>query len=308
LHFYYIKVYLKGILYGLSNIVPGVSSGTTLQIFKLFKPMIHSINNFWDNPRKNIPFLTALILGTVTGAVGFSNFITVILTNFPLATSLFFSGLIFGSVPMIYSKASKTRIKKRYYIPCVLSFLGIVLISACNGLGSTEVVTTMSVQTFIWLFMASAASSAAMVLPGSSSAIVMLMFGAYHTSINANANIVHFTDLKSFGSGGIILIPIIAGMVAGMVLISKLAAYLLHHYYTVTYFSMLGLMMGSVFTLLNKKSLYTANLSLYEIIAAVLLFFIGVYTAYKISNRASASPQVIAAEKEAISEIESPQN
>ena len=287
-YLYYIKIFLKGILYGLSNVVPGVSSGTTLLIMKLFDPMIHAINRIWKEPRKSIPFLAALFIGTAVGAVGFSNFITLVLDNFPLATSLFFSGLIFGSIPMIYRSANRSRIKKRYYIPCILCFLGIIAISSANGFGSTGVVTAMSVKTFVWLFIASATSSAAMVLPGSSSAIVMLLFGAYHTSIAANANIVHFADFRSFTNAAFILLPIILGMVLGMALISRLIAWLLHHHYTATYFSMLGLMMGSVFTLMNNRSIYSPSLTAVEIIFSVLLFFIGVFLAYKISNRESS--------------------
>lgn len=249
--------------------------------------MIHAINQVWKTPKKSIPFLVALFLGTAVGAVGFSNFITLVLYKFPLATSLFFSGLIFGSVPMIYRSASQSRIKKRYYIPCILCFIGVVAISFSNGLGSTQIENVMSVKTFIWLFVASATSSAAMVLPGSSSAIVMLMFGAYHTSIAANANIVHFADFASFTSAGIILIPIILGMVLGMALISKLMAYLLHHFYTATYFSMLGLMMGSVFTLMNNKKIYTPSLTTVEIVSSIVLFFLGIFLAYWISNRES---------------------
>ena len=285
---YYIKIFFKGILYGLSNMIPGVSSGTTLLIMKLFHPMIHAINSIWKTPKKSIPFLAALFLGTAAGTVGFSNFITLVLYKFPLATSLLFSGLIFGSVPMIYRNAkSKSRIKKRYYIPCLLCFLAVVLISFANGLGSTQIVTEMSIRTFIWLFVASATSSAAMVLPGSSSAIVMLMFGAYHTAIAANANIVHFANFASFTSAGITLIPILLGMVLGMALISKLIAYLLHHHYTATYFSMLGLMMGSVFTLMNNRTIYSPSLTWVEIVISVILFFAGVFLAYWISSRES---------------------
>ena len=228
--------------------------------------------------RRAFLFWRPFFLGTATGTVGFSNFITLVLDKFPLATSLLFSGLIFGSVPMIYRNAkSKSRIKKRYYIPCLLCFAGVVFISFANGLGSTQIVTVMSVRTFIWLFVASAVSSAAMVLPGSSSAIVMLMFGAYHTAIAANANIVHFADFATFSGAAIILIPTILGMIAGMALISKLIAYLLHHYYTATYFSMLGLMMGSIFTLMNNRSIYSPQLTWMEIASSVVLFFAGVF-------------------------------
>lgn len=288
---YYIKIFFKGILYGLSNVLPGVSSGTTLLILDIFKPMILAINHLREDPKKHIPFLTALFLGTGAGAVGFSNFITLILARFPLATSLFFCGLIFGSIPMIYDLAKETRIKKRYCIPCILCFISVVLISLANGVGSTAIVTTMSLKTFIWLFMASAASSAAMVLPGSSSAIVMLMFGAYHTSINANASIVHFADFESFTSAAIILIPIMLGMVVGMILISKVMVYLLHHYHTATYFSMLGLMLGSVFTLMNNKLIFSPSLTFFEIGSAVLLFFLGVFLAYKVSKKSISTSQ-----------------
>jgi putative membrane protein len=286
---YYIKIFLKGLVYGLANVLPGVSSGTTLLIMKLFSPMIHAINNVWKEPKKNIPFLAALFSGSIAGAVGFSNFITLFLDKFPLATSLFFCGLIFGSIPLIYRKANKNRIRKRYFIPAVLCFLGIISVSLFTGLGSTAIVTSMSLKTFVWLFFASAASSAAMVLPGSSSAIVMLMFGAYHTSVAANANIVHFADFASFTSAAVILVPILLGMLIGMVLISKIVAWLLHNHYSLTYFSMLGLMLGSVFTLMNNRSIYSPSLTIIEIIASAILFFIGGFLACWFSSRDASS-------------------
>ena len=77
------------------------------------------------------------------------------------------------------------------------------------------------------------------------------------------------------------------GMVVGMVLISKLMAYLLHHYHTATYFSMIGLMLGSVFTLMNNKLIFTPSLTVTEIIFSVILLFAGALLSYKISNRKS---------------------
>lgn len=285
----YIKIFINGILYGISNLIPGVSCGTTLLITKMFDPMIHAINGVHREPRKNLPFLAALFSGTAVGVVGFANCITFLMSRFPFATSLFFSGLILGGTPMMFRKAHEKTVHKRYYIPCVICFLLVAGIASMKGFGSTRVETILTLPVFIWLFLASAASSAAMVLPGSSSAIVMLLFGAYHTSVNADANIIHFADFESFKNAAMILIPILLGMAAGMTLISKIMVFLFKKFYSVTYISMIGLMAGSLFTLMNNISIYTSGLTDKEIISAVFLFFVGVFTAYQLSRRNSAT-------------------
>lgn len=52
--------------------------------------------------KKNIMFIIFFGIGAVVGVLGFSFVITWLFDNFPVATNMFFVGLIIGSIPLIY--------------------------------------------------------------------------------------------------------------------------------------------------------------------------------------------------------------
>ena len=79
------------------------------------------------------------------------------------------------------------------------------------------------------------------VSPGLSGSVLMILFGLYEPVLEALGTLFrHFKEKLRF------LLPIVAGMVTGVLLFSKLLNYLLSHHEVPTRFCFLGLILGTV--------------------------------------------------------------
>ncbi|WP_051824022.1 undecaprenyl phosphate translocase family protein [Clostridium sulfidigenes] len=107
-----IFVILKGMVIGVSNVIPGVSGGTMAVVLGIYDKLISAVNSFFKDWKKNIFFLGEIAIGAGLGIILFSKLITNLLTNHPEPTNFFFIGLILGSFPMLYKRATKGKVKK----------------------------------------------------------------------------------------------------------------------------------------------------------------------------------------------------
>ena len=105
----YIMLFLKGIIIGVANVIPGVSGGTIAVVLHIFDRMIDAINHFTKDIKKHIMFLLPLLAGAGVGVLAFSVLIDFCLENYSLPTCSFFAGLVAGSLPLIYGMAKSKR-------------------------------------------------------------------------------------------------------------------------------------------------------------------------------------------------------
>ena len=91
-----------GIVFGVANIIPGVSGGTMMVVFGVYDKVVDVLTLKLSAIKKNIRFIVFFGIGAVIGILGFSFVITWLFDNFPVATNMFFMGLIIGSIPLIY--------------------------------------------------------------------------------------------------------------------------------------------------------------------------------------------------------------
>ena len=108
-----------GIVFGIANVIPGVSGGTMMVVFGIYDKLIGVFSLNLSEIKKNLVFLIFFGIGAVCGIVGFSFVITWLLQNFPVATNMFFMGLITGSIPLIYRCAT---VKDKIKPSCLISF------------------------------------------------------------------------------------------------------------------------------------------------------------------------------------------
>ena len=129
----FIKLILKGIIFGVANVIPGVSGGTIAVVLHIFDRMIEAINHFTKDIKKHIMFLAPLGIGAVAGILVFSMLIDYTLTNYSLPTCGFFAGLVAGSIPLIYgmakSKQPKDKSGAKYFIYTALAFALVIFMS-----------------------------------------------------------------------------------------------------------------------------------------------------------------------------------
>lgn len=248
------KLFFKGIIVGVANVIPGVSGGTIAVVLRIFDQMIEAINHFTKNIKKHTMFLLPLLAGAAVGVLAFSVLIDYTLTNYSLPTCGFFAGLVAGSIPLIWgmanSKMPKGKSKGGYFIYTVLAFALVIFLATLKTPESSAAVAgDVSLGLMAKAFFGGAVACAAMIVPGISGSFMLVLMGLYNTVIGYVAMVKDFLVTFDFS----ILVQIIKfcaplgiGMIAGAILISKAIEFLMNKYHTETYYIILGLIGGSL--------------------------------------------------------------
>lgn len=130
---------LYGIVFGVANIIPGVSGGTMLVVFGCYDKVCGALTLNLKEIKKNIVFLCFFGIGAVLGIVGFSFVITALFDAAPIPTYMFFIGLILGSIPLILRNATvKEKLKPICIVPFVISLALVVGLSMLENSTSSE--------------------------------------------------------------------------------------------------------------------------------------------------------------------------
>ncbi|ANU24419.1 DUF368 domain-containing protein [Planococcus donghaensis] len=228
----------RGILMGISDLIPGVSGGTIAFILGIYDRLLQSISGFFSrNWRKQLGFLVPLGIGIVITLLLFSRVIEYLLEQHYEATQFFFMGLIIGVIPYIMKQAE---VKKNFTSRHVIILLVIGAALAVTAFIPTEEdlapITSLTVPIFFMLFFSGWLASMAMLLPGISGSFILLLLGVYSTAINALSTL-NIPVVFAIG----------AGVIVGFIVSSKAIQYLLQHFTYVTYAAIIGLILGSLF-------------------------------------------------------------
>lgn len=228
----------RGILMGISDLIPGVSGGTIAFILGIYDRLLESISGFFSRDwKKYLGFLVPLGTGIAITLLLFSRVIEYLLEQHYEATQFFFMGLIIGVIPYIMKQAEvKKNFTARHLV--ILVVIGAAL--AATAFIPTEEnlapITSLTLPVFFLLFFSGWLASMAMLLPGISGSFILLLLGVYSTAINA---------LSSLNIP--IAMAIGAGVIVGFIVSSKAIQYLLEHFTYVTYAAIIGLILGSLF-------------------------------------------------------------
>lgn len=262
---------LKGMVIGVSNVIPGVSGGTMAVVMGIYDRLLNSINTFLKDWKKSIFFLGEIAIGAALGIVLFSKLISTLLEKYPEPTSFFFIGLILGSFPLLYKRATKDTVKPVNYIWFVITLVIMIAMTFFNESSASAVImTTLSVKSFITLFVAGFIAAATMILPGVSGSLVLLILGIYTTFTTA----VYTFNIP-------LLIPIGIGVLVGIVTMTKVIEALLNRFPQPTYFAICGLILGSIFTVYPGFTLGAMG------IISIVAFVVGFVLTYILGKKES---------------------
>lgn len=251
----------RGILMGISDLIPGVSGGTIAFILGIYDRLLESISGFFSRDwKEHLGFLVPLGLGIGITLLLFSRVIEYLLEQHYEATQFFFMGLIIGVIPYIMKQAE---VKKNFTSRHVIILVVIGAALAVTAFIPTEEdlapITSLTVPTFFLLFFSGWLASMAMLLPGISGSFILLLLGVYSTAINA---------LSSLNIP--IALAIGAGVIVGFIVSSKVIQYLLEHFTYVTYAAIIGLIIGSLFVVFPGFAADSATL-----ITSLMTFALG---------------------------------
>lgn len=266
----HIKNVLIGMVLGVANVIPGVSAGTMAVIMGIYDKLLDAITIKKEKLKKNLPFLVSVGVGAIIGILVFSSAIKYLYANYGMETSFTFIGIIIGSIPMIWRNvANEGKVKSIKWSIFIVTFL-IMLFMAFSGQDETsqQVFTKINFMGTIWLVVSGAISSFAMIIPGISGSFIMLTLGVYTTVITA------ISDMNL-----IVIIPVGIGILIGLVGGTKLVKILLNKYRQATYLAILGLVIGSIFTL------YPGSIFNMRGFVALIFMLIGAFVSYYFSDK-----------------------
>lgn len=270
----HLYILIAGIVFGLANVIPGVSGGTMAVVFGIYERLIDLIANLRTKWRKELPFILVFGAGAGIGILAFGKLMKWILVNHAAEANAFFIGVILGSIPILvgftFKKTSKRTGKSSWVfnagniIPMLVTF-GIMIPMALAGddseakdaAAAVEVTGFNLLNTFLYIVYGVIAV-ATMIIPGISGSFVMLLIGFYGTIISAVA------DLNF-----LVLIPFGIGCVIGLFTVAKLIKWLLKKYPMPSYSAILGFVLGSILCIFPG---WSAMLAFWPILMVVVGF------------------------------------
>ncbi|MBD2843906.1 DUF368 domain-containing protein [Paenibacillus sp. IB182496] len=228
----------RGVLMGISDLIPGVSGGTIAVVLGIYDRLLQAISGFFSRQwKRHIGFLLPLAAGMGAAIVSLSRVIEYVLAHYFAPTQFFFIGLIIGVLPLITRQAGGARGSRPAHLLVLLVaavLLGLMALVNGDEHGG-EPLTDPDIATMAGLFFSGWLASMAMLLPGISGSLVLLLLGVYPTAIYALSNL----DLMLMALIG-------SGVIIGFIVSSKAIRYLLQHYARITHAAIIGLLIGSV--------------------------------------------------------------
>lgn len=254
----------RGLAMGISDVVPGVSGGTIAVLLGFYDQLIASINSLFSREwKKSLSFLIPLAIGMGSAIIIFSRVMKWLLAHYEQPTYFFFIGLIIGILPYLFRESdAKNSFRMHHYI---LILIGIALIvSLPLDPSGGAIIEDKTISTYLLLFFSGVIASAAMILPGISGSLVLLVIGVYATVIHA----VTIFEIE-------VILIVGTGIAIGIVTMSKIIHYFLKHYRIATFSLIIGLVIGSVYVIFPGWAVTSSMM-----IACIVVFFIGLLTAY----------------------------
>jgi putative membrane protein len=235
-------IFLKGMLMGMADIVPGVSGGTMALISGIYERFVGALSsiNFKfitrglkgdrEGARKSWmsidwAFIIPLFIGILLAMVIFARVIDHLLDNFAGPTYAFFFGLILASAGFVYKYVEHLDV--RHVLSGVIGFLLVVVV-----VGIEQITDNHSLPV---LFISGAIAVCAMVLPGISGSLTLLILGQYEYFLEA-LNKGSWKDLIAVGAGAVI----------GILLFARFLNWLLKSHRSATMAFLFGCMLGAL--------------------------------------------------------------
>lgn len=182
------KNIISGMLIGVANLVPGISGGTIAVVLGVYEKLIKvvaDLSRFKLN-REQFKFIVMIGIGLLSAILLGSKLMSIALDKATGFTYAMFFGLILGTIPFLYKNLGKVKLA---YI-----FIGVILFLFVENSKFSFTISG------IFLPFAGFAAAFAMVMPGLSGSLVMLIFGVYENIINA-VSTLNFSVLIPFGIG-----------------------------------------------------------------------------------------------------------
>lgn len=217
---------LEGILVGFGAILPGVSGGALCAAFGMYRPMIETLSDLQGGLKKNGKMLFLFLLGAGIGFIGLSGLAAWLLERNTTQITCLFIGFVLGILPGLWKEAGIQGRETYCYGALGGGFVGILVL--LTALKNTAAITVS--PDFSGFLLCGVLWGLSFIVPGLSSSTLLLFFGLYQPML---AGISSF-DLRA-------LLPLGIGMLACVLVLTRLIQSAYQKYYGLISHCILGL-------------------------------------------------------------------
>ena len=270
-------IFVGGFLMALADSVPGVSGGTIAFLMGFYDNFINSLSNIFSRSRearlKALKFLVNLGLGWLIGFVAAVFILDAVFEKYIYEVSSLFIGFIVCSIPIILRE--EWQALKGKYLNLICTIIGAIIVVVITYLntkfsGSSGVnLNSLSVPLIIYVFVVGMVAISAMILPGISGSTLLLIFGLYMPIMSAVKEVMTF-NFRFLP----ILIVFCIGILTGVVVVIKGVKAALRHYRSQTIYTILGLMLGSLYAICIGPTTIEGNYLPMNISNFSIIFFL----------------------------------
>ena len=270
----------KGAAIGVAMIIPGVSGGTLAVLLKVYDKIIESIGGLRKHFWQSVKFLFPILLGAVLAFAAAYFPLTLALKHAPFPTIMLFAGLMTGSIPKLFTDDKKAGFKKTDIAAVIIPLVAVIGICFIPGMKEADLSSSMPWYGYILVAVVGVAASCALVVPGISGSMLLMIFG-YYSPVLALLTSLFKTPLHSLA----VLACFALGLIVGFFTIAKLMQFLLKKFPRGTGWAIFGFVVGSVPAVVITffKDYGAAALNTLQICLAVATFIVGAIATFALS-------------------------
>lgn len=293
-----IRTYFYGLCMGTADALPGISGGTVALLLGIYSRLITAITSFTPtrllimlrgiHPASrqearaaaynlDLRFLLPLGAGMLTAVISVANLVAAIHTVYPIPLFAFFTGLIAASALVLYRTLN-------ILSPIRLGVAGTGFLIAFVVSGGA---LTLGDPSIPMLFVVGVVAISAMILPGISGSLLLILLGQYVylsnelTSLTVAAfQVLNGESPRLLLESGIPIAAFILGGLVGLLTVARAVRAALARYREATLIFLVSLIAGSVRAPLERIALHVESVtfelalsvSIWVIVGAAVLF------------------------------------
>ena len=250
----YLILMLKGALYGVTHVLPGLGGSLVLILMGIYEDFVEAVGNILLDRAglaRRLRFLVPLGIGMVIGIVVAAVVLAGFLERFPGPTQVFFMGLMLGTIPSVLRLHGDMHPTWGRAFACLLGLSLVVALRALEAQVATGAKLTLAdldrLPAAGYNLLISFLGGGASVTPGMDGSTALIIGGTYQPILEA------VRALTQFQIHWLPLLSTTVGVLLGIVIFSKAIHSIIKRSPSVAYYGVLGLILGSLYALWPRQ-------------------------------------------------------
>lgn len=255
---------------GTAEVLPGVSGGTIAFITGIYEELLETIKGFFNLDHlklllrgkflefakaTNLVFLIVLFSGMLLAVALMLEQIHFLLDHYPIGLWSFFCGLTLASAVIIRKQIARWDIAN---VSALIGGTAIALFVATRG------VSASGEMNLIYIFFCGAIAICALILPGISGSLILLILGAYQLVTSSAKDVIHAmlgSPVDDLGLKVQILTAFLLGIFIGLLTFVRFVSWLFKHYRQTLTGGLMGFLIGSLWAVWPWKQMVETGIS-----------------------------------------------